>query len=261
MAWLSSGKQFFELFNPPTIVARPGLQTGGRFTYPMSLACLLLVGALGFAGYYVSGREEINPERLSFATFPDTLGEWKGRPGTLESDVEKGLGLSDYVLTDYAKPKGLPVNLYVAYYASQRMGVSPHSPSVCIPGNGWQITEFEYINLRIGDTSLPINRAIITRGAAEKQLVYYWYEERGVTVANEYWSKVLLLKDAILANRTDGALVRLITPVYAGERESDADDRLQEFARTAAPVLSKYLPKAPSKSTAGVTPPKLISHR
>jgi exosortase D (VPLPA-CTERM-specific) len=255
LAWFGSGKGFFELFYPPTINVRskPHDQVGRGIRYASPISCLVLLIAVGLAASFVSTRQEINPERKSFATFPTTLGDWKGHSSTIGADIEKGLGFSDYILSDFAKPKGRPVNLYVAYYASQRSGISPHSPSVCIPGNGWQITEFERINIRNNDTSLPINRAIITRGS-EKQLVYYWYEERGMAIANEYWSKLLLLRDAILKNRTDGALIRLITPIYPGEGEHDADKRLQEFAGAVTPTLAKYLPEAPSKLAAAVTP-------
>jgi hypothetical protein len=55
-------------------------------------------------------------------------------------------------------------------------------------------------------------------------------------------SKLYLLRDAILENRTDGALVRLTTPLYPGESEGDADKRLQEFMQTAVPNLAGYLP-------------------
>ena len=91
--------------------------------------------------------------------------------------------------------------------------------------------------------SLPLNRVIIARGS-EKQLVYYWFEERGMKIANEYWSKLYLLRDAILKNRTDGALVRLTTPLYPGETESDADKRLQDFTQAVVPNLAGYLPSA-----------------
>jgi EpsI family protein len=140
----------------------------------------------------------------------------------------------------------------VAYYASQRTGTSPHSPSVCIPGNGWLITDLEQTNYRNNDTtlSLPLNRVIISKGS-EKQLVYYWFDERGTKIANEYVSKLYLLRDAILKNRTDGALVRLTTPIYPGEKESDADMRLQDFTSTVVPNLAGYLPSEPS---AKITP-------
>jgi hypothetical protein len=61
-------------------------------------------------------------------------------------------------------------------------------------------------------------------------------------ISNEWTSKLYLLRDAILKNRTDGALVRLTTPILPGERESDADKRLQEFMRTVIPSFAGYLP-------------------
>ena len=262
LARFGLGKGFFEIFYPPEIDVRPQSQnkSGRTLNFASPISCLLLLIAVGLAGFAVSVRQEINPERKSFATFPSTLGEWKGQPSTMEAAIVNKLGFSDYVLSDFAKPNARPVNFYVAYYASQRSGLSPHSPSVCIPGNGWQITEFERIHLRSKDMSLPINRAIIMRGSS-KQLIYYWYEERGIAVANEYWSKLLLLKDAILKNRTDGALIRLITPIYPGEAEHDADKRLQEFAAAAVPTLAKFLPKAPSELAAAITPLNVAVHR
>ena len=93
--------------------------------------------------------------------------------------------MDDYILSDYSKPDGKIVNLYVAYYASQRTGKLPHSPLVCIPGDGWSITKLERTSF---GAEHPLNRAIIERNGS-KQLVYYWYEERGRRIASEYWSK------------------------------------------------------------------------
>jgi hypothetical protein len=61
-------------------------------------------------------------------------------------------------------------------------------------------------------------------------------------VANEYWSKWYLFTDALLKNRTDGALVRLTTPISSAETEREADLRLQSFIRELEPKLSQYLP-------------------
>ena len=87
----------------------------------------------------------------------------------------------------------------MAYYANQRTGSSPHSPAVCIPGNGWMITDLERTHYTSQDSSvsLPFNRVVIGRGS-DKQLVYYWFEERGMKIANEYWSKLYLLRDALV---------------------------------------------------------------
>jgi EpsI family protein len=159
----------------------------------------------------------------------------------LEPDVERGLKLDDYILANYSAPDHKPVNLYVAYYASQREGESPHSPIVCLPGGGWQITEFERTSITDGNQSLPFNRVIIARDN-QQSLVYYWFDERGRAVANEWWAKWYLFVDAITKNRTDAALVRLTTNVLPGETAHDADTRLRSFIQQLVPTLQKYLP-------------------
>ena len=255
LARFTSGKDFFDVFYAPKVV--PGINRHqGLLKRAPLVSCLVLISAAGLATYFVSARHEIRPQRTPFAAFPMTLGAWQGRTTTLDPQTEHFLGLTDYILSDYAKKDGRSVNFYVAYYASQRNGLSPHSPSVCIPGNGWQITRLERTNYQSVDPkiSLPFNRVIIARGS-EKELVYYWFEERGMKIANEYLSKLYLLRDAILKNRTDGALVRLTTPIYPGEPEADADKRLQEFTRAVIPRLAGYLPS----DTATKIKPAMIS--
>jgi EpsI family protein len=140
------------------------------------------------------------------------------------------------------------VNLYVAYYASQRKGESPHSPLVCIPGGGWAITNLQQINyVNLGEAE-PLNRVVIEKGTV-KQLVYYWFDERGRKVANEWMAKLYLFADAIVMNRTDGALVRLTTQVLPGESENDADQRLRAFMHDAVPKLSEFLPSETTPQT------------
>jgi len=250
LAYFVTGKGFFEIFYPPKVQPSSVIPAITPINRSPILYCSLALCAVAFFGFLVSGRQEILPQRTTFAAFPTIFGEWKGHSSVLGYDVEQGLGMNDYVLSDYAKADGRQVNLYVAYYASQRTGVSPHSPSVCIPGNGWQITGFERTRYDSKDVSLPFNRVIISKGSA-KQLVYYWFDERGMKIANEYVSKLYLLRDAILSNRTDGALVRLTTSIYPTENEGDADKRLQEFMQAVVPKLVGYLP---TESGANIRP-------
>jgi exosortase D (VPLPA-CTERM-specific) len=248
LAWLFQRKHIFQVFHVPQVKPVPPRTTGTRPS-PM-LASLALLIATGSAIFFVTGRQEIVPERARFVAFPKTLGEWQGRTSLLEPQVEHALGLDDYILSDYSivengKPRGGSVNLYVAYYPSQRKGNSPHSPIVCIPGGGWLIAKFDRTQFRDPSlpSPLPFNRAVIERGG-HKQIVYYWFVQRGRRVANEYWSKWYLFQDAILKNRTDGALVRVTTPVYPNETEQQADSRLQAFLRQLEPNLQAYLPPA-----------------
>src|SRR5665213_1790112 len=247
LAWSGTGNSFFDVFHAPRVTASTPKDRRGSFGRAPIVTCFVMLCAVGLATYFVSSRAEINPERNLFAVFPTTIGDWHGHPSSMDTQTATFLGLTDYILSDYVKKDGRSVNLYVAYYASQRSGLSPHSPAVCIPGNGWQIIDLQRINYSSADAtvSLPLNRVIISRSGAEKQLVYYWFDERGMKIANEWTSKLYLLRDAMFKNRTDGALVRLTTPVYPGEDEAEAEKRLKDFTRTVVPSLDGFLPAAP----------------
>ena len=212
-----------------------------RSSFPLlsSLLILLISSACIFV---ISKRAENIPARPDFVAFPNAFGEWKGHASSLDPETKQGLlGLDDYLLSDYASSDGKAVNLYVAYYASQRKGESPHSPVVCIPGGGWRVLTFERTGYSVDGVEAPVNRAVIERNST-KEVVYYWFDERGRQIANEYLAKFYLLVDAIALNRTDGALLRLATQVHPGETESEADRRLVTFMRAASPRLAAYLP-------------------
>lgn len=188
-------------------------------------------------------RTEVIPERESFALFPNQLGAWKGQRQSLEQIYIDALKFDDYMLANYAH-SGKTVNLYAAYYASQRKGESVHSPRSCIPGGGWEISDISTRRLETvhatGD-ALDVNRVVIQKGPA-RQLVYYWFQQRGRDITSEYMVKWYLFWDALTRNRSDGTLVRLTTAVPPGEDLAEADRRLAEFAQVAVPELRLHIP-------------------
>ena len=190
----------------------------------------------------VDQREEVIPDRKSLATFPVSIGDWQGKQENLLPSITEFLNLTDYVLNDYSREASLPVNLYVAYYESQRKGISPHSPRVCIPGGGWSISDLKRINIDLeSGGAIPVNRVVIDF-RQQKQLVYYWFKQRGRDIANEYWMKWYLLTDSLSIKRTDGSLVRLTTPIGPNETEAIADERLQGFLSMVNPLMVDYVP-------------------
>ena len=215
-----------------------------------AIAALALLLAAVVPAQALSGHREVLPERAHFGEFPLQFATWSGRREGLAPEYLNTLRLDDYVLGTYAPMEPLasdpaPVNFYAAYYASQRTGQSAHSPRSCLPGGGWEIERFEQRELpgvRIGGAPLRVNRALIRHGAS-RQLVYYWFQERGRDLTNEYLVKWYLFVDALTRNRTDGALVRLVTPLAGGEAEGAADARLARFSADVAPLLGAYLPE------------------
>jgi exosortase D (VPLPA-CTERM-specific) len=207
------------------------------------IACVVLI-VLSFGIIKsIDTRAEVIPEREQFVGFPLYFDGWQGKQENLRQIISDKLGFTDYLLNNYSRDGGPPVNFYVAYYASQRKGLSPHSPRVCVPGGGWSITEIErtVIDVKNRDTPLNINRAVVQNGR-NRQLVYYWFKQRGRDIANEYWMKWYLLTDSLSMNRTDGSLVRLVTPISPDEKDADADKRLQAFLADIEGKLDIYVP-------------------
>jgi len=135
----------------------------------------------------------------------------------------------------------LPVWLYVGYYQSQRTGATYHSPKNCLPGAGWQFMESDFVTLTMPDQAkITVNKVLIQKGL-EKQVILYWYHDRGRVIASEYWAKGYLVWDAMTKNRSDGSLVRISVPVKDGSVQ-EAFDQGTAFLRDLWPVLLEYMP-------------------
>ena len=230
------------------LTAPAGREAGGRIVNPgamiagpliASLATLALTAA---AILYLPNRPEVIPDHRPLASFPRELGHWQGQLSPVNSIDATVLKANDTLLADYSDGTNPPINLFIAYYASQRQGSSPHSPRVCMPGGGWEITNLRSQTLDIDGKSMPVISAIIEKEGA-RQFVIYWYLERGEVMADEFYKKFRLLADSIIKNRSDGALVRLVTPMAAGETERAARERLVSFMGALNPQLAKYMPK------------------
>ncbi len=221
-----------------------GADIGDR-SIPKPFIASLVVLALALVGsQFMTEREEDLPDVPSYANFPMKVEQWQGRPDTLEQQFIDTLKFDDYTIADYVHPDNAAVNLYVAYYGSQRKGASIHSPRSCIPGGGWEIqslTTRTIEGVQMGVAPLKVNRLLIQLGDA-RQLVYYWFQQRGRVMTNEYLVKWYLFWDALTKNRTDGALVRLTTVAPKGMDIAEADRTLAKFAQDIAPQLERYVP-------------------
>ena len=246
----SSRRPFIELIGPPPDDMRRTASTIAvpHQAGPVSPAPILAGGALlilaALAAPSVAPHEFPPPARQSLLDFPLQLGEWAGVSSVMERQYLDALQLDDYVLADYSAVEKVPVNLYVAYYLSPKKGRSSHSPRQCIPGGGWEISSFEPLRLdqRQGTTkALEVNRLVIQKGG-QKQIVYYWFKQRDRWITSEYGVKFYLFWDSLTRHRADGALVRLVSGVKAGETEAIVDARLQTMAGLVTPLLDRYVP-------------------
>jgi EpsI family protein len=197
----------------------------------------------------VSQSERVLP-RESLAAFPRTFSQWSGRDTPpLTADVLAVLGVDDYIDRVYSGAGSGEVALYVGYYRSQREGDTIHSPLNCLPGAGWQPVTKAYVSIPVQNATtsniapITVNKIVVEKGI-DRQLVLYWYQGRGRAVASEYSSKLFTAYDAIRLNRTDGALVRVVSPIPIDGANSEivSGRRAEEFVKAVYPLLGRYLP-------------------
>jgi EpsI family protein len=174
-------------------------------------------------------------------SLPYTMGNWKGQEQPLPERIVQAAGVSDYTNRVYVQSPDPPVLLYIGYYASQRTGDTIHSPKNCLPGAGWNPISAGYATIPLTTARQIVVNDYIIQKDLNKQMVLYWYQGRGRVIASEYAGKFWMVTDAVSRNRTDGALVRLITPMNDGEAK--ARMRLISFAQSLFPDLDAIIPK------------------
>lgn len=208
-----------------------------------AIAAVILLTAAIFLR--AGNRKEVLPPYLPLESFPSHLESWEGRDLVIPQDSLAVLGPGDFLLRDYQNqsPSVPDVDLFLAFFPSQRAGDTIHSPKNCLPGSGWYPLESGRITLSLpGHSPFPANRYVIAKGA-ERELVLYWYWAHNRATASEYWAKYYLVKDSIRMHRSDGSLVRITTDLGENETTAAAQQRLESFAGKIVPLLNQYIPK------------------
>jgi EpsI family protein len=212
-------------------------------TVRLVVITVCLLGAMGL------GARAMQPERVPLReplqTLPLELGTWRGQDAQpFPADIVAVLGVDEYISRWYRTTDDKVVSLYVGYYQSQRQGDTIHSPMNCLPGAGWQPVETGAVTINVAGRLQPIevNRVVIQKGL-DRQVALYWYQSHGRVVANEYWSKIFMVYDAVRMNRSDAALVRVISSMPASDADpTAATRRASEFIQSLLPSLERHLP-------------------
>lgn len=198
--------------------------------------------AAGVTAHTISSRDVVIPERREFGTLPLEFPEWRFRNQPLTPLVIDTIGADDYIVADMVGPEGEQINIYMAYLDARRDGKSWHSPMQCLPGGGWQFVSNEpEKTARADGTPYFHNRMIIQQGD-DRRLVYYWYEQRGRKISNEFMMRFWVMWDDFLTRRSDGAMVRLMTRIGEEETVEAAEARLDRMRLQLEEKLPAYIP-------------------
>jgi EpsI family protein len=202
---------------------------------------LLLAGTILLL--HARAHTDQNPPSEPLSQVSHTFAGWMGSDVAIDPGALEVLGAGDFLSRVYTQNEQTPpIGLFIGYFPSQRTGVTIHSPKNCLPGAGWYFESSQYVDLI--DTrgkSHRVGEYVIGNGNV-RQFVIYWYQAHGRSVANEYLAKIYMVTDAMRMNRSDGALVRVITPIISQETTSTARTRAEGFAAQLAPTLPRFIP-------------------
>lgn len=254
IARFSGRKDLGDLLSPPEIekISSAGGWTEPSFQRNAAIAAAIIAAA--GVTVHLTGNDNLRvPVRADLDGIVTEFDGWTHEKRRVDDATLEALGADDYIIADMGAPNGDNFNLYIAYLNMQRDGHSWHSPRQCIPGGGWKILSHDILPTNLSNAEPFKYNRIVIENRGYRQLVYYWYDQRSRKIANEFTMKFALLFDAVKLRRTDGAMIRIMTPVGRTEDIKDADARLTGFMDQLQPKLPAYVPPADLPDTAFVS--------
>jgi EpsI family protein len=192
------------------------MSIGYRLSPHLTATFLLLAGTLAASKLMAHRKSEMLAQPL--ATISRYMAGFTGTDNpALDEYTMHALNPTSYLSRTYFKDS-LKADLFIAFYSQQRAGESMHSPKHCLPGAGWEIWNYDTVEVPAAGQTYTVNKYSISR-ESERRLVLYWYQSRDRIIASEYLGKLLLARDTLLQNATAASIVRLILPDQPGASE------------------------------------------
>ncbi|HZY64214.1 MAG TPA: EpsI family protein [Edaphobacter sp.] len=221
---------------------------------PRFWTVVLLLAVTAFVLYSRGDSDRVVPSE-PLSQMPEQIGQWTGQDLPIGEDILAVLGKGEFLNRVYTSSQpihvsqmgpstgsNLPIGLFIGYFPSQRTGQSIHSPQNCLPGAGWTFDSHRYVTLKdVDGKNFRVGEYLISNGES-RQFVIYWYQAHGRSIPNEYVARAYMVADAIRMDRTDGALVRVITQIAPTETVADARNRVVRFTGLMMPMLSRFIP-------------------
>jgi len=213
-----------------------------REMWRLALILLMFLGTGAVLRSYELG--VATSPRVDFSSFPPVVREWAGEDVSITASMRDSFKAGSFLFRTYRNPTiSTEVSLFLVYFPSQKIGETIHSPKNCLPGSGWVPVQSGQIRISPGQLDqFEVNRYVFARGT-ERQLVLYWYEAHGRSLASEYKVKYRLVLDSLSMGRSDGALIRVSTPIKNTETDEQAQARLLRFLGELLPVSRRYIPQ------------------
>ncbi|NNL67776.1 MAG: EpsI family protein [Myxococcales bacterium] len=197
--------------------------------------------AVGSVAWSIQLRAPLEVDATPLDGLPRSIGPWRAIDIPLETGVEAILRADHNVQRVYAHPVGARIGLYVGYYGTERGGRPEHTPWVCYPNAGWSIDDHRTVELPQAD-GLRVNELEVQKDG-NRALVHFWYRSFRSTGLLGGTDQVLdRFVGRLRHARSDGALVRLSTPLEADDDWLAARSRLASFVGPLDALLAEHWP-------------------
>ncbi|MFA5156288.1 MAG: exosortase C-terminal domain/associated protein EpsI [Candidatus Omnitrophota bacterium] len=199
------------------------------------ICVLALACAVGFLSYSSFGRS--NSPEVQMASFPMTIGEWKGTDIPLRERDYEILETRNLIMRDYINQKTADkVNLYIIYSQDNRKAA--HPPEICYTGGGANtITEKSVVPVT---DSISANRFVI-ENKDFRQLVVYWFKSTDFSTYSYFRQQLKAAIDHMFRKKTSSAMIR-ISATLKDDDQSPAFNRIKAFCSEIEPLIKKYVP-------------------
>lgn len=200
-----------------------------------------MILCMSFAGIIVYKQSAMNlikqrrPLKSEFAIIGDwhALGE-----NELDVDIRDALNLDDFLFSRYfCKDKS--ISLYIGYYYNNKKVGEAHSPLVCYPGQGWQVSKKRNTTISISKHTIRLSTIITSKGL-QREVVLYWFQAFDRSFPDTFLQKIYAVWAKLKYGEEDNAFVRISVPINAGS-EKEAFDIGVRFIQSFYPIFHAYI--------------------
>jgi EpsI family protein len=159
----------------------------------------------------------------------------------LDDEIVSSLDLDDYLFRTYIN--GIrPLSIYVGYYFSANKIGAAHHPFVCLPGQGWALSNSGKQVIQVQDERKSIvNLAEMMAGIGNnKMLVWYWFQSYNRNSSSSLVQKVSLFSLKLRGISEECAFIEISIPLN-DEPLLRARESGEHFIRKFYPQFLTYI--------------------
>ncbi len=212
-----------------------------RLITPSFLCALTILAFTFYLGNSLESRQAVALQK-DLQALPTQFGPYFFTANGSWPDLYEDPNAESAASRIYGGPGKEQVELYIGYRSSQRAQKRLLSPKIHF-SKGWNYVSVDPAQIEIPGIEPIKANWMVTQKGDTMRLVLYWYQARGHSFAGEISNRFAEVKSLILSGRTEGAVVRIATPVLDHENLKQAKERIKDFSGYVYPRLVEILPE------------------